>query len=223
MSYSRTIIVGDIHACFSELMALLDLISFSDQDELISIGDLLDRGPNPIEVVDFFQKKHNAHAIMGNHEDKHIRIFDRQLEPAFSQQICIEQLGKNYTKSIEYFRTLPLFMERKEYVLVHAGYLPQIPLSQQPRNTLLRGRMPWMENNYDKRFGGWWRHYSGIRPVVYGHFVFPNVHKENNTYGLDTGACHGKYLSAMILETKEIIQVEAQKDYWNEIRTQYSG
>ena len=223
MSYSRTIVVGDIHACFTEFQKLLDIISFCDTDELISIGDLVDRGPNPKDVVEFFQKTPNAHAIMGNHEDKHIRIFDGELDFSLSQQLCKDQLGSHYEASIAYFRTLPYYLERKGFVLVHAGYLPNIPLSQQPKNTLLRGRMPWMQNNYDKRFGGWWRHYTGKTPIVYGHSVFHHVHIENNTYGLDTGACHGQYLSAMILESKEIIQVESPTDYWKDIRSEYSA
>jgi serine/threonine protein phosphatase 1 len=218
MSTSRTIVIGDIHACFEELQDLLDLISFTENDELISIGDLVDRGPYPKEVVTFFMKQENAHAIMGNHEDKHIRIFDGELDPSYSQIICRDQLGSFYKTAIEYFRTLPLFLRRHDFWLVHAGLLPNIPPNQQPRNTLLRGRMPWMSSNYDKSHGGWWRHYTGTDSVVYGHSVFHDVHIENNTYGLDTGVCHGQRLSAMILETRQIIQIEAREDHWKKLR-----
>lgn len=221
MTTSRTIVVGDIHGCFEELEKLLSMISFSSTDELISIGDLIDRGPSPKEVLSFFMNTPNAKAIMGNHEDKHIRIYDGELEPSRSQEICITQLGSFYQEAISYMRTLPYYRKREDFWLVHAGLLPHIPPSQQPKNTLVRGRMPWMESNYDKRFGGWWRHYTGSAPVVYGHTVFHDVHIENNTYGLDTGVCHGQRLSAMILESRTIVQVEAKEDYWKNIRESY--
>ena len=76
MTTSRTIVVGDIHGCFEELQTLLASINFHEKDELISIGDLVDRGPHPKEVISFFMNTPNAYAIMGNHEDKHVRLFD---------------------------------------------------------------------------------------------------------------------------------------------------
>jgi len=221
MLTSRTIVIGDIHGCFQELMKLLDMVNFSRSDELVSIGDLVDRGPQSKEVVDFFINTPNASAILGNHEDKQIRIFDGELEPSLSQKICFEQWGDYSKTAIAYFRTLPLYLFRAGFLLVHAGVLPFLPPAEQPRNTLLRARMPWMKGSFDKSYGGWWKHYTGSTPVVYGHSVFREVHIENNTYGIDTGACHGQSLSGIILETKEIVQVHSEKDYWKEIREQY--
>lgn len=223
MTTSRTIVVGDIHGCFEELQTLLSQINFQEKDELISIGDLVDRGPNPREVVSFFMDTPNARAIMGNHEDKHLRIFDGELDPSFAQKICIAQLGSFYEKAIEYMRALPLYLKRKNFWLVHAGLLPNIHPKYQPKNTLLRGRMPWMKSNYDKSFGGWWKHYRGSEPVVFGHTFFRDVHIENNTYGLDTGVCHGEKLSAMILEDRTIIQVDASRDHWKILRETFSS
>jgi len=221
MPSSQTIVVGDIHGCFEELQQLLDIVNFSHNDELISIGDLVDRGPHSKEVVAFFMQTPNAFAIMGNHEDKQIRIFDGELEPSLSQTICLEQWGDYTAKAISYFRTLPLYLYKKDFLLVHAGVLPYLPPSQQPKNTLLRARMPWMKGSFDKRFGGWWKYYNAKTPVVYGHSVFNEVHIENNTYGIDTGACHGQKLSAIILESREIIQVQASRDHWKDIRELY--
>ena len=222
MTTARTIVVGDIHGCFDELQKLLSRIHFTDRDELISIGDLVDRGPNPKEVLSFFMNTPNARAIMGNHEDKHIRIFDGELDPSYSQEICKVQLGAFYEEAIRYMRSLPLYLKRGNYWLVHAGLLPNLHPKDQPRNTLLRGRMPWMKSSYDKSFGGWWKHYTGATPVVYGHTVFHDVHIENNTFGLDTGVCHGQRLSAMILEDKTFVQVESSQDHWKKLREQYS-
>ena len=50
----RTIIIGDIHGCYDELIALLKKCERKPSDEVISIGDMVDRGPKPWEVVEFF-------------------------------------------------------------------------------------------------------------------------------------------------------------------------
>ena len=49
------LIIGDIHGCYDELQQLLDKSGISDDDEIIAIGDLFDRGPKPREVFRFFR------------------------------------------------------------------------------------------------------------------------------------------------------------------------
>lgn len=43
--FRRTIVCGDIHGCYEALQAFLNTLSFSPDDLLISVGDILDRGP----------------------------------------------------------------------------------------------------------------------------------------------------------------------------------
>ena len=213
---TRTLVIGDIHGCFEELIELVELFAPTPQDRIISVGDLIDRGPYPKKCVEYFMNHPQADVIMGNHEDKHIRIYDGELEPSLSQTVCIEQLGSYWKEAVEFFRSLPLYLHLSGFWIVHAGILPKVHPKLQPRNTLLRGKMPWMKNSYDKRYGGWWKHYTGSIPVVYGHSVFNDVNIEFNTYGLDTAACRGNLLSGLILESRTILQVRAKKDYWQE-------
>lgn len=44
------IVIGDIHGCHDELQALLDAIGPDADDTIVSVGDLVDRGPEPIKV-----------------------------------------------------------------------------------------------------------------------------------------------------------------------------
>ena len=44
-------IISDIHGCFDEFMQMLDLINFSSADELYVLGDVIDRGPEPIKCL----------------------------------------------------------------------------------------------------------------------------------------------------------------------------
>ncbi len=66
-------IVGDIHGCSEELAQLVDELALSPQDALVTVGDLLHRGPDPAGVLDILQE-HNARFILGNHE---LRVLDR--------------------------------------------------------------------------------------------------------------------------------------------------
>src|SRR5688572_2356350 len=108
---TRTIVIGDIHGCWDELRCLLDKCRLSDADELVSVGDLIDRGPEPGEVVRFFMGRPRTRAVLGNHEDKHMRIAAGEPIESRSQRICKAQLGDFYETAIRWFTTLPLYLE----------------------------------------------------------------------------------------------------------------
>ena len=64
----RHLVFGDIHGRYTTFQRLLDAISYdSTTDVIYSVGDLIDRGPDSVSVVEFFQNEH-CHAILGNHE-----------------------------------------------------------------------------------------------------------------------------------------------------------
>uniref|UniRef100_UPI004055AA58 metallophosphoesterase n=1 Tax=Acetatifactor sp. TaxID=1872090 RepID=UPI004055AA58 len=61
-------IISDIHGCYAEYKELLKKISFSDADELYVLGDAVDRGPEPIKVLQDMMKRSNVIYIIGNHD-----------------------------------------------------------------------------------------------------------------------------------------------------------
>ena len=64
----RDFIVGDIHGCFTRLQAHLDQFDFDTAvDRLFSVGDLVDRGPESEQVLEWLAKPW-FHAVRGNHE-----------------------------------------------------------------------------------------------------------------------------------------------------------
>ena len=70
--------VGDIHGCYDKLMDKLSDIKFDfHKDRLISVGDLVDRGPDSVKCLNLL-KEPWFHAVSGNHEDMMVRTFHRQ-------------------------------------------------------------------------------------------------------------------------------------------------
>lgn len=69
----RDLIVGDIHGHFNKLQQALEAINFdTSRDRLFSVGDLVDRGPDCDQVLDWLSRPW-FHAVVGNHEDMAIR------------------------------------------------------------------------------------------------------------------------------------------------------
>jgi serine/threonine protein phosphatase 1 len=70
--------VGDIHGCYDKLMDKLSDIKFDfHKDRLISVGDLVDRGPDSVKCLNLL-KEPWFHAVSGNHEDMMVSTFRRQ-------------------------------------------------------------------------------------------------------------------------------------------------
>ena len=73
MMFRRILAVGDVHGHMDALHALWKKIEFDDkQDMLVFLGDYIDRGPAPVEVLRFVREqveRHaHVHALCGNHE-----------------------------------------------------------------------------------------------------------------------------------------------------------
>ena len=66
----RKIVIGDVQGCLDELKALLDLMNFnSASDRVIFLGDLVNRGPKSLEVLEFlYSMDHCVLNTLGNHD-----------------------------------------------------------------------------------------------------------------------------------------------------------
>jgi serine/threonine protein phosphatase 1 len=78
----RDLIVGDIHGCFTKLSAALRAVGFDPEqgDRLFSVGDLVDRGPESLEALNFLSSGF-VHAVSGNHEDMAVRWPNGNMDP----------------------------------------------------------------------------------------------------------------------------------------------
>jgi serine/threonine protein phosphatase 1 len=210
----RTIVVGDIHGCHDELVSLLSLAGLRDDDLLVSVGDLVDRGPSPGAVVELFRRRPNSVAVMGNHERKHVRgIY------SYAQEITRLQLGPAYGSAVAWMASLPYWFENAHVRVVHAALVPGEPLGSQPEELLcgttagarLLGDVHWHER------------YTGPKPVAFGHHVTGRepLLRDGLVFGLDTGACHGWNLTAASFPDGTIYSVPARDDYWARAKAEW--
>src|SRR5215510_15471023 len=65
---SRTIVIGDIHGCYDELMKLLKKVKLKESDRVISVGDLTTKGPKVRQVLDLFMTDERFSTVIGNHD-----------------------------------------------------------------------------------------------------------------------------------------------------------
>lgn len=214
----RTLIVGDIHGCHAELLDLLDRVGLDADDTLVSVGDLVDRGPDPGPVVELFRTRPNSVALMGNHERKHVRgVF------SYSQQVARLQMGARYTEQVAWMSALPYFWETDAVRVVHWGAFPGVPLAEVPEDVLAGTTSG--DAKLRERYGHtpWFEHYADDTPIVFGHAVFgpePLVRRDR-VFGLDTGACHGMRLTGLVLPEMRLVSVPARADHWARVRTEW--
>ena len=67
--------MSDIHGCYKEFIKMLQLINFSENDTLYILGDVLDRGENPLEILEYIMNHGNIILLMGNHENMMLNYF----------------------------------------------------------------------------------------------------------------------------------------------------
>ena len=217
----QTLIVGDIHGCWQEFADLLDKVGLASGDRIVATGDIIDRGPNPGRVLEFFQSRIEAHSVMGNHERKHVRSFRREIPPALSQRIAREQLGVGYTNYVDFMAQFPLYIDLPEALVVHGFFEPGVPLEAQ-RDVVLVGTMTGayhLKKNYDQP---WYELYEGDKPIVVGHLNYrgdgqPLICKDR-VFGIDTSCCRGGNLTGLLLPEFQLLSVPAREDHWTSTR-----
>jgi serine/threonine protein phosphatase 1 len=213
----RHIVIGDIHGCFDELQDLLGSIGVTSSDVIVSVGDLVDRGPDPTKVVDFFRTTPNTVVLMGNHERKHVRrVF------SYAQKITRVQMGAAYADAVKWMSGLPYFLELPEAIIVHAAVMPGVPISEQREDVLCGSTAG---EKALEGLGRWWHEvYEGPKPVVFGHHVVEEpLVVPGRIYGLDTGACHGQKLTALVLPDFTLHSVPARADHWALIKRSFQA
>jgi len=131
----RKIVIGDVQGCLDELKALLDLMNFnSASDRVIFLGDLVNRGPKSLEVLEFlYSMDHCVLNTLGNH-DLHLLALTIGNRPYREKDRSIKPIldSKNKINLIEWLRHQPLMHEEPalDAIMVHAGIHPEWDILQ---------------------------------------------------------------------------------------------
>lgn len=225
MSSRQTLVIGDIHGCYDEFQQLLDTVPLASDDRIVHIGDMIDRGPRPAAVVDFFMMHApNTLTLMGNREDKHVRAFDGALGYATSREITRRQFGdaERYAEAVAFMRTLPLYLELPEAILIHGYFEPGVPAAQQHRDVLL-GHLNGESYLQAAGYWHWYAHYNGDKPLIFGHREYPFLSYANRAYAIDTRCVYGGALTGLLLPDFRVYSVPARADHWSAVRARYAN
>lgn len=157
----RLIFIGDIHGCKNELEELLKKVKFDEAtDHLVSVGDIVTKGPDSLGVVDLLREK-KASVVRGNHDDRVILMAERHHRHGRDereQDVMARSKSKDDVKlpeavaraltkeQLKWLQSFPLILKIGhvkgvgEVVVVHGGLLPGLPLDSQDPVSIMNMR-----------------------------------------------------------------------------------
>src|SRR5215212_2458896 len=165
---SRTFVVGDIHGCYEELLALVESVGLGESDRLISVGDLVTKGRKSREVLELFMSDARFSSVVGNHDRALLEYWKgerrkKHLKP--SQKKCAKELKAGRERYAEFFGSLPGYIDLGSHVVVHAGLRPGVALEEQSLDDLTALRT--LGPDRESRTGTpWYELYDGERVAL---------------------------------------------------------
>lgn len=233
-------IIGDVHGCCDELEELLSRLGYKETDsgyahpegrKAVFIGDLTDRGPRNADTLKLVMRMvyaGNAFCVPGNHDNKLERYLNRRnVQISHGLEMTIAELEKeegSFKGEVRKFLSSLVSHYRLDdgkLVVAHAGIRQEYigRASARIREFCLYGdttgetddlglpvRLDWAED------------YRGDALIVYGHTMVAAVRPKNNTWCIDTGCVFGGRLTAFRYPERELVSVEAHKQYYAPVR-----
>ena len=235
-------VISDIHGCYEEYMEFLEKIKLSEaNDHLYILGDVLDRGPEPMKVLLDIITRQNVTYITGNHDYLFCYfIYKLGLDLSTTETMSEADISdfRAYLldggiTTIESFMKLSLeerqavydflknakaydevLVDDKRYVLVHAGiggFREEKDLTEYDALDFICGR-----TDYGKRY-----YKDRNTYMVTGHTPTMHIHADkeatiyigNGHIAIDCGCVYGKRLAAYCFETEENVYVDAREKY----------
>lgn len=186
---------------------------------VVYVGDYVDRGLDSREVVDLLLREplpgFRAVYLLGNHDawllsflvdskvgpgwlryggdvtahSYGVRLDAQLEEEAYCAELQTALRAEVPRRHVDFLKNLELSFESGDYLFVHAGVRPGVPLDQQVADDLLWIREPFLS----------WRRDFG-KVIVHGHTVESEPVVRHNRIGIDTGACWSGCLTCLVLE-----------------------
>ena len=234
-------VIGDVHGCFAELRELLTNLGYEvnpntskggeegyslshpEGRRLIFLGDLVDRGPQSVEVLRLVMSavdEGRALAVPGNHDAKLLKKLEgRKIQMGHGLEATWEQLAKESDGFREEVRSFirgqisHYVFDEGRLVVAHAGMKEEY---QGRGSAHIRAFALYGETTGETDEWGlpvrytWAEEYRGAALVVYGHTAVVEPLGLNNTLCIDTGCVYGGRLTAFRYPEKELVSVPAR-------------
>lgn len=122
-----TYAIGDVQGCYRELRQLLNQIGFDQSsDKLWLAGDLVNRGPQSLEVLRFVKDLGDAATmVLGNHDLNLIMLAEGQSQQREKDTLGPILAAPDREELLAWLRMQPMMHVEEGFVMVHAGLLPQ--------------------------------------------------------------------------------------------------
>jgi serine/threonine protein phosphatase 1 len=200
--------IGDIHGCLNKLERLIrEIPASAETDTLVFVGDYIDRSAGGKDVIDFMLNLKKTFrktiCLCGNHESMLLRYLegiDEQMYLTNGGRLTVKSYGisrldgprtrkaKIPAPHRSFLESLLPYYETEDYIFVHAGMMPGVPLAEQDFDDLQWIRYEFIDSGYD--FG---------KRVIFGHTHFSEPLIHENKIGIDTGAVYGGRLTCVEL------------------------
>lgn len=231
-------VIGDIHGCFDELQELLGKLGYNQKNNKlihterripVFLGDLTDRGPSSIKVIDFVYdlvvNQKAAKYVPGNHCNKLYRFFlgnNVQLKHGIETTVAeYAQLPKTKQSRIRnqfmsLYEQAPLYLELPDVqaIVAHAGIKESFigRYDKEVKTFVLYGDITGQTDETGRPIRkDWAKQYSGSRWIVYGHTPVFEPRKINKTINIDTGCVFGNQLTAFRLPEEVTLSVPSKQ------------
>lgn len=225
-------VMSDTHGMYSKFIEMMDLIDLQDTDTLYILGDIIDRGPQSMKILQNMMKRPNVYGIFGNHElmmaecmnflcheitDEFLNSFDEEKLMKLS-----DWMNNGGFQTIQEFRSLSKEEQQEiiEYLMEFTAY-EEIAISNKNFLLVHAGLRGFSEekslDEYDVNDFVWERpdwdnpYFSDSNKfIVVGHTPTlgitgkPEIFHKNNFIAIDCGACFEKgMLACLCLDTME--------------------
>ena len=234
-------IIGDVHGCGDELRQLLDRLGYvasavdslpahPEGRRLIFVGDLVDRGPDAVGVLDLVRQlvaAGRAFCVAGNHDEKFLKYLrgkevriNHGLEATLAQvQTLPTEVRTRFEADSRAFLDSLVshyVLDDGKLVVAHAGMKREYHgrSSARVRSYALYGDTTGEVDSFGLPVRRRWAEdYRGPALVVYGHTPVHVPDRLNNTINIDTGCCFGGGLTALRYPEGELVTVKALATY----------
>ena len=219
----RIIAVGDIHGCLYSLQGLMERLELQKSDQLVFLGDYIDRGKRSKAVIDYLLKLREWYAcfyLMGNHERMFLDFLFDTRDPSLWLQNGGEAMLESYNSKdgldlpeehITFMQSCRYHIETEHYFFAHGGIDPEMSVTDN-----LRYMKPedycWMRTHLRSDYleNG---KYNWEKTLICGHTPISRPMVLEKLIAIDTGCVYtdnpsfGR-LSAVVLPERRIVQVE---------------